>query len=404
MHNARLDLLTDYPFQRLSDLIAGVAPGASEPIVMSIGEPQHKPPAFVAEILAKEAAGWGKYPPMAGTPDFLDTAGSWAAKRFGAPWLDPGKHLLPLSGTREGLFQLGLLALGGKGREGKNLVLLPNPFYQAYMAAAIMGGGEPVFVPATAETGFLPDFASLGADVLDRAALAFVCSPANPQGSVADAAYLDRLVTLARQHDFILAADECYSEIYNEAPPPGVLESCTRLGDGLKNVAVFHSLSKRSSSPGLRSGFVIAEESLIKPFLRLRSYSCASMPLPILAASAALWRDEAHVVENRELYRAKFALADRILGGVPGYHRPDAGFFLWLDVGDGEAFTRDLWRRAGVKLLPGGYLARADASGHNPGQRYVRVAMVQDLATTERALTAIRDLMIDLPRSEAAAQ
>jgi len=403
MHNARLDLLTDYPFQRLSDLIAGVTPGAPEPIVMSIGEPQHKPPAFVTEILAKEAAGWGKYPPIAGTPDFLDAAGSWAAKRFGAPWLDPARNLLPLSGTREGLFQLGLLALGGKGREGKNLVLLPNPFYQAYMAAAIMGGGEPVFVPATAENGFLPDFASLGADVLDRAALAFVCSPANPQGSVADAAYLDRLVTLARQHDFILAADECYSEIYNEAPPPGVLESCTRLGGGLQNVAVFHSLSKRSSSPGLRSGFVIAEESLIKPFLRLRSYSCASMPLPILAASAALWRDEDHVVENRELYRAKFALADRILGNVPGYHRPDAGFFLWLDVGDGEAFTRDLWRRAGVKLLPGGYLARADATGHNPGQRYVRVAMVQDLATTERALTAIRDLMID-NRSEAAAQ
>ncbi|SRR5579859_492987 len=404
MHNARLDLLTDYPFQRLSDLIAGITPGSAEPIVMSIGEPQHKPPAFVAEILAKEAAGWGKYPPIAGTPDFLDAAGSWAATRFGVPWLEPAKHLLPLSGTREGLFQLGLLALGGKGRETKTLVLLPNPFYQAYAAAAIMGGGEPVFVPATAENGFLPDFESLGPDVLSRAALAFVCSPANPQGSVAGAAYLDRLVSLARQHDFILAADECYSEIYNDTPPAGVLESCTRLGGGLKNVAAFHSLSKRSSAPGLRSGFVIAEEALIKPFLRLRSYSCASMPTPILAASAALWRDEAHVVENRALYRAKFALADQILGGVPGYRRPQAGFFLWLDVGNGEAFTRELWRRAGVKLLPGGYLGRAGADGHNPGDRYVRVAMVQDLATTERALTAIRALMTDRSYAEAAAQ
>jgi len=403
MHNARLDQLTDYPFQRLSELIAGIAPGAAEPIVMSIGEPQHKPPAFVAEILAKESAGWGKYPPIAGTPDFRAAAGAWAAKRFGASWLEPEKHLLPLSGTREGLFQLGLLTLGAEGRAHKNLVLLPNPFYQAYAAAAVMGGGEPVFVPATAESGFLPDFAGLGPDVLSRAALAFICSPANPQGSVAGADYLDRLVGLAREHDFVLAADECYSEIYNDTPPPGVLETCTRLGGGLRNVAVFHSLSKRSSSPGLRSGIVIADEALIKPFLRLRSYSCASMPMPILAASAALWRDEAHVVENRELYRAKFALADRILGGVPGYRRPAAGFFLWLDVGHGEAFTRELWRRAGVKLLPGGYLSRTGSDGINPGERYVRVAMVQDLATTERALTAIRDLML-ANRSEAAAQ
>lgn len=403
MHNARLDQLTDYPFQRLSDLIAGVSPGASEPIVMSIGEPQHRPPAFVAEILAREAAGWGKYPPINGTQDFREAAGSWAAKRFKAPGLDPERHLLPLSGTREGLFQLGLLALGGPGREKKTKVLLPNPFYQAYAAAAVMGGGEPVFVPATAENGFLPDFAGLGPEILARTALAFVCSPANPQGSVAGADYLDRLLTLAREHDFILAADECYSEIYNDAPPAGVMESCTRLGGGFKNVAVFHSLSKRSSSPGLRSGFVVADEALIKPFLRLRSYSCASMPLPILAASAALWRDEAHVVENRALYRAKFELADKIMGGLPAYRRPAAGFFLWLDVGDGEAFTRELWRRAGVKLLPGGYLARTGDDGVNPGQRYIRVAMVHDLATTERALTAIRDLILS-NRNEAAAQ
>jgi N-succinyldiaminopimelate aminotransferase len=267
-----------------------------------------------------------------------------------------------------------------------------------------MGGGEPVFVPATAGNGFLPDFESLGADVLNRTALAFICSPANPQGSVAGSAHLDRLVTLARHHDFILAADECYSEIYNNTPPAGVLESCTRLGGGFANVAVFHSLSKRSSVPGLRSGFVIGEEKLIKPFLRLRSYSCASMPLPILAASAALWRDEAHVEESRALYRAKFDLAERILGGLPGYTRPEAGFFLWLDVGNGEAFTRELWRRAGVKLLPGAYLARPEADGSNPGHRYARVAMVQDLATTERALTAIRDLILDTRHNEAAAQ
>ena len=398
MLNSRLDLITDYPFQRLTDLIAGIAPGGT-PTIMSIGEPQHRPPAFVAEILAREAAGWGKYPPMAGTPDFLDAAGGWAARRFGAPWLDPARHLLPLSGTREGLFQICQLVLDEK-RPDKNLVLLPNPFYQAYVAGAILAGGAPVFVPSSAETGFLPDFDSLGKDVLERTALAFVCSPSNPQGSVADGAYLDRLVSLAREHDFLLAADECYSEIYHRTAPAGVLESCTRLGGGLKNVAVFHSLSKRSSVPGLRSGFVIADESLIKPFTRLRSYSCASVPLPVLAASAALWRDEAHVDENRAQYRAKFDLADKILGGVPGYRRPAGGFFLWLDVGDGEVFTRDLWRRAGVKLLPGAYLGKPDATGLNPGQPYARVAMVHDLAITERALIAIRDLIDQ--RSEAA--
>ena len=400
MLNSRLDLLTDYPFQRLADLIAGVTPGASAPIVMSIGEPQHRPPAFVAEILAEQASGWSKYPPMAGTPDFLEAAIGWAARRFAAPWLE-ARHVLPLSGTREGLFQISELVIDGK-RPDKNLILLPNPFYQAYIGGAVMAGGEPVYVPATAENGFLPDFASLGKDILDRTALAFVCSPSNPQGSVAGAGYLDQLVTLAREHDFVLASDECYSEIYHKAPPASVLESCTRLGDGLKNVAVFHSLSKRSSVPGLRSGFVIGEDSLIKPFTRLRSYSCASMPLPVLAASAALWRDEAHVDENRDHYRAKFDLADRILGGLPGYRRPEGGFFLWLDVGDGEAFTRELWRRSGIKLLPGTYLAKTGPDGNNPGKAYARVALVHDLDIVGPALTAIRALMIDRADSEAA--
>jgi N-succinyldiaminopimelate aminotransferase len=218
---------------------------------------------------------------------------------------------------------------------------------------------------------------------------------------VASEEQLDRLVMLAREHDFLLAADECYSEIYHREPPAGVLGSCARLGGGLANVAAFHSLSKRSSVPGLRSGFVVAEESVIAPLLRLRNYSCASMPLPILAASAALWRDEAHVTDNRDRYRAKFDLADQLLGALPGYRRPEGGFFLWLDVGDGEAFTRSLWRRSGVKLLPGAYLARRDAEGRNPGTRYVRVAMVQDLAITERALIGVHDLMTDV---EAAAQ
>jgi N-succinyldiaminopimelate aminotransferase len=391
MLNSRLDHLTDYPFQRLRDLLSDVTPG-DEPVIMSIGEPQHRPPAFVAKILAAESDGWGKYPPMNGTADFRAAACSWATQRFDAPFIDPDKNLLPLSGTREGLFQIGLLTAGGGGRGDKTLVLLPNPFYQVYAAAAVMAGALPVYVT---------DFDSLPRDVLARTALAFFCNPSNPQGSVASADQLDRLVMLAREHDFLLAADECYSEIYRRDPPPGILQSCARLGDGLKNVAAFHSLSKRSSVPGLRSGFVIAEESVIVPLNRLRSYTSASMPLPVLAASAALWRDEAHVVENRDLYNAKVDLADKLLGHLPGYRRPEGGFFLWLDVGDGEAFTKALWRRSGVKLLPGAYLARPGQDGVNPGASYIRVALVQDLAVTERALVAIRDLLTSV---EAAAQ
>jgi len=393
MRNSRLDLLTDYPFQRLAELLHGVEPG-KPPIIMSIGEPQHQPPAFVPEILAREAAGWGKYPPVAGTPSFRAAAGEWASRRFGLPAgrLDPERHVLPLSGTREGLYQIAQLAMD-RAAEGKNLVLLPNPFYQVYAGAALMAGAEPVFVPATPETGFLPDFAALPEGFLDRVALAYFCSPANPQGAVASAARLKQLVELARKHDFILAADECYSEIYNAAEPSGCLTACEHLGGDFRNVLVFHSLSKRSSAPGLRSGFVAGDEALIKDFSKLRTYSCAAMPLPVLAAAEALWKDEAHVAENRGKYRAKFDLADRLLADIPGYHRPAGGFFLWLDVGNGERFTRQLWRDSGVKLLPGAYLARPDRMGRNPGEAYVRIALVPDLATTEFALGAIRDLL-----------
>jgi N-succinyldiaminopimelate aminotransferase len=402
MHNSRLDLLTDYPFQRLADLLHGVTPGA-DPVIMSIGEPQHQPPSFVAEILAAESAGWGKYPPMAGTPSFRAAAADWASRRFGlaAGRLDPDRHLLPLAGTREGLFQVAQLVLGDAAHPDKNLVLLPNPFYQVYAGATLLAGGEPVFLPATAETGFLPDFSSLPPGFLDRVALAYFCTPANPQGSVASAARLKQLVELARRHDFVLAADECYSEIYHGTPPAGFLKACDSLGGDFANVLVFHSLSKRSSAPGLRSGFVAGDETLIKNFGRLRAYGGAAVPLPILAASEALWRDEAHVADNRARYEAKFDLADRLLGDLPGYRRPAGGFFLWLDVGNGEKLTRQLWREAGVKLLPGAYLARPDRLGRNPGDSYVRIALVQDLATTERALQAIRTVLASQPQKAA---
>ena len=396
MRNSRLDLLTDYPFQRLADLLHGLTASA-EPVIMSIGEPQHQPPPFVAEILTAESAGWGKYPPMAGTPSFRAAAADWATRRFGLPaaMLDPDRHILPLAGSREGLFQVAQLVLGDRTRPDKNLVLLPNPFYQVYAGAAALAGGEPVFLSATAETGFLPDFAALPPALLDKVALAYFCTPANPQGSVASGARLKQLVELARQHDFVLAVDECYSEIYHGAPPAGALAACATLGGDFSHVLVFQSLSKRSSAPGLRSGFVAGDEALIKDFGRLRAYGGGAVPLPILAASVALWRDEAHVAENRAKYDAKFALAAKLLGDLPGFHRPAGGFFLWLDVGNGERVTRQLWHEFGIKLLPGAYLARPDRSGRNPGDAYVRIALVHDLATTERALRCLATLLAD---------
>jgi N-succinyldiaminopimelate aminotransferase len=386
MLNERLDQLTDYPFQRLADLLGG-APGPDS-IVMSIGEPQHPPPPLVAAVLAEQAGSWGKYPPAQGSADFRAAAAGWLTGRFGLPdgMVDADRMILPVAGTREALYLIAQTVVGsGKARP---VVLLPNPFYQVYVGAAIMAGAEPVFVPGAAGPASQPDFSALPDDILDRVALAYLCSPANPQGSVADLALLERTVRLARERGFVLAVDECYSEIWDREAPPGALQACARLGGGADNVLVFHSLSKRSSVPGLRSGFVAGDPAVMAAFQRLRSYGGAATPLPVLAAAAALWRDEAHVEENRRLYRAKLDIAERLLGGRFGFARPPGGFFLWLDVGDGEQAALKLWRQAGIRVLPGRYLARDGV-----GDRFIRVALVHDLATTERALTRLAEVL-----------
>lgn len=395
MLNPSLDRLNDYPFQRLANLLKD-CPAPAEPIVMSIGEPQHPAPAMIAQVLTEQAALWNKYPPIAGTPDFRRACADWLNRRFALPQglLDADANILPLAGTREGLYMIGQVAVDAGRPGGKPpVVLIPNPFYQVYVGAAVMMGAEPVLVPATAETGFLPDFTKVAPEILERTALAFLCNPANPQGSVADLSRLTATIELARRHGFVLAMDECYSEIYDRDAPAGALQACAQMGGSLDNVVVFHSLSKRSSSPGLRSGFVAGDAAIIARFSRLRSYGGAALPLPILAASAALWRDEAHVEENRALYRAKIDIAEKLLGGRFGFRRPAGGFFLWLDVGDGEAATRKLWREAGIRVLPGAYLAREDETGFNPGAAYIRVALVHDLDTTAKALTRLAEAL-----------
>lgn len=384
MLNDRLNQLTDYPFQRLADLLGGTA--TADSIVMSIGEPQHAPPALVAKVLADKAALWGKYPPANGSPDFREDAAAWLTRRFKLPagLVDPGRAILPVAGTREALYLIAQTVI--TPAEPKPVVLIPNPFYQVYVGAAVMAGAEPVFVPPGDDGQ--PDFTALPEDVLARTALAYLCTPANPQGSVASLDRLTRSVLLAREHGFLLAVDECYSEIWDTAEPHGALEACAALGGGLANVMVFHSLSKRSSVPGLRSGFVAGDEAVMAAFQRVRSYGGAATPLPILAAAGALWRDEAHVEENRALYRAKFDIAERLLAGRLGFRRPEGGFFLWLDVGDGEAAALKLWHEGGIRVLPGKYLAR-----NGVGDRFIRVALVHDLATTERALARLADIL-----------
>lgn len=383
----RFSDLPEYAFPRLRKLL-DAHPAGGDPVAMTIGEPRHPMPAFVGEVLAAHLGEFGLYPPNEGAPELLAAIGGWLKRRYG---VDVGpERLMVLNGTREGLFDA-CLALCPETKGGKRpVVLMPNPFYQPYAAAALSVGAEPVLVPATAATGFLPDYESLPPDILDRVALAYLCSPANPQGAVAPRDYLARLLALAERHGFTLLSDECYSEIWRSAPPTGALEVAAQTGADPERVAVFHSLSKRSNLPGLRSGFVAGGSEAIRRFRQLRAYGGAPLPLPIQRVSARAWADEAHVDENRALYQEKFRIADAIFAPVQAYQGPEGGFFLWLPVEDGEAAALKLWRETGVRVLPGAYLAR-EVGGHNPGAGYIRVAMVAPKEDMQRALLALRD-------------
>ncbi len=393
MLNPRLDGLNDYFFKRLAQLLAPVAPAAAhEPIDLSIGQPMHPVPRLLTETLQAEAQLWGRYPPVLGTAEFRAAAASWLRQRYRLPdgWLDPERHVLPVAGTKEALYLIAQAVTppASAGRPPP-VILMPNPFYNVYLGAAVMAGAEPVLLTASDASGQLPDLDQLTPELLERTAAFYLCSPANPQGVAADEAYFTRALQLARSFGFLLVVDECYAEIYTRTAPTGALRAAAGLGQGPANLVVCHSLSKRSNAAGLRSGFVAGDADFMASFARLRSYAAAVQPLPVMAAATALWRDEEHVQANRALYRAKFDLADSCLGGRFGYRRPAGGFFLWLDVGDGEQAARALWAEAALKVVPGAYLGRADASGRNPGAHAIRVAMVHDLVTTEQALARL---------------
>lgn len=397
--NDRLDAVGDYSFDRLRALLIGLEPPAGvKPIALSLGEPQHAPPPFLAETIAREAAGWSKYPLVRGTDHARAAIAGWLTRRYGLPdgMVNPDTMVVPVSGTREALFMVALAAVPERKNGGKPVVLMPNPFYQVYLGAAVTAGAEPVLVPADRQNGFLPNYTALPDDVLARTALAYYCSPANPQGAIAPMDTMKQLVELARAHDFLLVSDECYSELYYGEPPTGAAEACAALGDtekdSMRNVVAMNSLSKRSSAPGLRSGFVAGDAELIRRFARLRDYGGAPPPLPLQAAASALWSDEEHVIANRAVYAAKYRVAEEILDGRYGYYTPEGGFYLWLDVGDGEDAAKRLWAKAGVRVIPGEYLAR-EADGHHPGAGYIRLALVHDLETTRDALTRITQVL-----------
>jgi aspartate/methionine/tyrosine aminotransferase len=375
------------PFVRLTELIADIRPG-EPPINLSVGEPQHPIPPFVGSVLAAHLNDFGRYPANTGLEEFRQAVAQWLGRRYKLTrTVDPDSEVLVLNGTREGLF---LAAIAAKrwvsGRNGKPAMLIPNPFYAADAAGSLAAGCEPVYLPATRENRFLPDLAALDEALLKRTAAFYIASPSNPQGAVASRTYLDKLTALARRFGFLILADECYCEIYSRQAPAGMLEAST---PDFANVVVFHSLSKRSNLPGLRVGFAAGDQRFLSAFLELRNIAAPQVPAPLQHVAVAAYGDERHVEENRRLYAAKFDLADEIIGDRYGYQRPEGGFFLWLDVskfGGSETVTKRLWQEAGVRVVPGRYLARNQVDGSNPGADFIRVAMVQDRASTAEAL------------------
>jgi aspartate/methionine/tyrosine aminotransferase len=380
------------PFTQLRKLLGATPAGHPEAIDLTIGEPREPMPAFVVEKLVEAASSYAQYPPIRGTAALREAISSWAARRYGASAApDPEREVLPINGSREGLFLAALPAAGRKHVSGRPAVLMCNPYYSAYIGGALAVDAEPVYLNATAATGFLPDLEALAADkaLLERTVALYLCSPANPQGAVASREYIARALELARAYDFMLLFDECYSEIYSQAPPTGALEVAASIPDRFANLVVFNSLSKRSNLPGLRSGFCAGDARFIETFAELRNMVAPQVPGPTQHVSAAVWSDEAHVEANRAAYRAKYDVCDRILAGKYGYQRPAGGFFLWLDVskfGGSAQATVTLWQRAGVKVLPGAFLAQAGADGTNPGADYLRLALVRDATTVGEAL------------------
>lgn len=395
--NPLLGELPDYPFQRLRALLDPVTPVHNGPAVnLTIGEPQGVPPDWINGIITDHAHLWGRYPPVDGTPAYRQAARDWLVRRYGADaagGIDPDRQMLGTPGTKETLYLLAQFLTTPTGSAGlsggaRQAVLLPNPAYMVYEGAGVMAGADLVYVPATAATGFLPDLDAIAPADLARASMMYLCSPSNPEGAAAGPAYWRRALDLARAHDFVLVADECYADVYlGDTPPAGVLAAAD--GD-LSNLIVCHSLSKRSNAAGLRAGFIVGDAPLIADFRRLRSYAAAVMPLPLVEAATALWRDDVHAAAIRAGYVERFRVAAGALDGAFGWQVPAGGFFAWLNVGDSERAAATLWREQAIRVLPGAYLGKPMADGSNPGAAYIRVALVHEPPVIADAMTRIK--------------
>lgn len=394
--NPDLQQLKPYPFERLAQLKAGaVPPNTLAHIAMSIGEPKHPAPSFVLDALIANLDGLGIYPAARGLPELRQSIAAWCTRRFKlkAGGLDPERQVLPVSGTREGLFAFAQ-AVVDRSRDA--LVLMPNPFYQIYEGAALLAGATPVYLACRPGAGFVPDLDAVPEPVWRRCQLLYLCSPGNPTGAVLDLAYLQRVLELSDRFGFVIASDECYSEIYRDeaAPPTGILEACARLGrDDFRNCVTLQSLSKRSSLPGLRSGFVAGDAAIIERYALYRTYHGAAVPVPTQRASIAAWDDDAHVVANRAQYRAKFDAVLPILAPVLDLPDPLAAFYLWPKTPiDDERFVRELHAQQNVTLLPGRYLSRPGSvdGGGDPGVDRVRISLVAPVAECVEAATRIR--------------
>ncbi len=380
--NPNLKQLHAYPFERLARLKQGIVPPADKThIAWSLGEPKHATPHFIQQSLLTHLHGLGQYPSTKGLPELRQALASWIKRRFALPEtaVDPETQVLPVNGTREALFSIAQTVIDPAD---KAVIIMPNPFYQIYEGAALLAGAEPYYLPTLAENHYLPDFDSVPESIWQRCRLLYICSPGNPTGSVLDQTIHSKLLALAGRYDFIIASDECYSEIYldENSPPPGLLQTAYRTGnETFQRCLVFHSLSKRSNAPGLRSGFVAGDAKLLKAYFQYRTYHGCAMPLPTQHASIAAWNDETHVQQNRELYRQKFQAVIGILAGCCPVRRPPASFYIWLKTPiDDTGFTQKLFAQENITVLPGSYLSRPQ-NNLNPGKNHIRIALVAPL-------------------------
>jgi len=391
MMNPDLALLHPYPFEKLAALFRDLTPPAHlNNIALSIGEPKHAAPAFVKQALIDNLAHLSTYPSSKGLLSLRQAIATWLTQRFHLAQINAETEVLPVSGTREALFSFVQAMVKA---DPASYVVMPNPFYQIYEGAAFLAGVTPYFVNCTADNDYLGDFESISAQVWQNTQLLFICTPGNPTGAVMPEAKIRRLIELSDQYGFIIASDECYSELYFEQAPIGLLEVCANMGrHDYKNCVVFHSLSKRSNLPGLRSGFVAGDAALLAPYLQYRTYHGAAMPVQHQLASIAAWQDEAHVEANRVLYRQKFDLFLHELGDRLPLKKPDAGFYFWLPVEDDEAFARKLYAEANITVLAGRYLSRDTPTG-NAGKNHVRMALVADIAQCEQAIERLKHIV-----------